>query len=277
MGRKKIEEDYFVFLDLSNFIFHRFHALNTWKSFSNNTFETDEEILYMYEKMFEKHFLTIKKKLNCKWNNIFLAKDCHRADIWRIKHYPEYKACRSTKTDIIGEIFKKTYTEIIPRLQKEHNFNLLYEAEAEADDIISVSKKYLREKYPNRFIIILTNDNDYIQLIDDYTIIKNQNYKQIVDRIPKMLSCFDHKKMGEKYLFYKILKGDTSDNINPVTKQITQKNILDYIENPEKLEKLLSENHELREKYDMNNLLINMNMIPEELQCKIRVSLLSKI
>lgn len=277
MKRKNNEEDYFVFLDLSNFIFHRFHALNTWKSFSNNTFETDEELLDMYERMFEKHFLNIKKKTKCKWSNLFLAQDCHRSDIWRIKYYPEYKASRNSKTDLVGEIFKRTYAQIIPRLQKEYNFNVLYEAESEADDIISVSKKFLREKYPTRFIIILTNDNDYIQLIDDYTIIKNQNFNQIIDRVPKMLACFDHKKMGEKYLCYKILKGDISDNIEPITKQMSKNKILDYIDNPDKLQILLSENIEIKNNYDLNNLLINMDMIPIEVQNKIRLCLLSKI
>jgi 5'-3' exonuclease len=267
MGRKRTEEDYFVFIDLSNFIFHRFHALNSWKKFSNNTFESEEECINKFAQMFEQHLVKMKTRCKCKWTNMFLAKDCYRADIWRVQHYPEYKACRSNRNEIISEIFKKTYNVIIPELKEKYNFNLISNDNAEGDDIISISKKYLRKKFPTRIIIIITNDNDYIQLIDEYTLIKNQTFQPIIDtRIPQELKSIDDTVTAKNYLNFKILKGDKSDNIQPIFSRITNKLAFEYINNPDKLMDRVKNDNALLEKYKINNLLINLDMIPKDIQ-----------
>lgn len=256
-----------VLIDLSNFIFHRFHAVSAWSKISKNEFESDKEYIEMYERMFEKHLMNIKKKCKCEWENLFLVADCPREDIWRNKYYPEYKKNRDlrVKQDLIPEIFNKTYSELIPRLYAEHKFNLLKISNAEADDVIGIIKTYVRQKYPNRLIVIISNDNDYIQLVDNNTKIYNHAFKNLLDRIPKEIRehcCMDI--IGKIFLTYKILKGDTSDNITPVTRGSVKK-CIELAINNDQLIKAKTEK-KFYELFNRNNLLINLDMTPFEIK-----------
>ncbi len=263
------ENEVIVLIDLSNYIFHRFHAVSTWCKMSNNVFETNQQYIDMYERMFEKHLLNIAKKCKCnkKWENLFLMADCPREDIWRNKHYKDYKKNRElrVKQDIIPEIFNKTYSDIIPRLREKNKFNLIRINTAEADDIIGIAKKYYRAKYPKIQIIIISNDNDYIQLVDEYTTIYNHAFKNLAERIPKEISkVTDDKSIGEVFLTYKILKGDVSDNISSVCK-MSGKKILEICLDDEKFEKHLKD-EKFKNNYNRNNLLINLEMTPDNIK-----------
>lgn len=270
------EKDTIVLLDLSNFIFQRFYAVNTWCNLSDNAFSSQEECIAMYERMFQKHLLNIKKKCKCTWENLYMAIDCSRDTIWRLKYYNEYKQNRSVKLkhELIPHIFQKTYNEIIPTLQKTHGFKTLKCPEAEADDIIGIVSHHVREKYPSRYVVVISNDSDYIQLIDDYTSVYNQSFKNLIDRIPKELICSDIKLMGCNYLKYKILKGDTSDNISQVFSRTSAKSIIDMIFDDDKLQEKLDINNN-RERYDTNNLIINLKMTPEYIRKKVLENLKS--
>ena len=262
--QKTIENDTIVLIDLSNFIFQRFYAVNTWSNLSDNEFSCDEECIKMYERMFEKHLLNIKKKCKCEWKNLYLASDCSRDTIWRLKYHKEYKGNRGVKLkhELVPKIFYTTYHELIPRLQKIFDFKILKCAEAEADDIIGVVKHYLRKTYPVRMIIIISNDSDYIQLIDNYTSVYNQTFKNLIDRIPQELKCSDLKILGDNFLKYKIIKGDVSDNISPVFPKMATKNIIKMIFDETMLASKL---HELKceNNYDMNKLIIDLKMTPD--------------
>lgn len=260
----KAKNDTVVLIDLSNFIFQRFYAVNTWANMSDNEFSCDEECIKMYERMFEKHLLNIKKKCKCEWENMYLATDCSRDSIWRMKHCSTYKGNRGVKLkhDLIPKIFYTTYNELIPRLQETFDFKILKCAEAEGDDIIGVVKHYMRKQFPTRIIVIISNDSDYIQLIDNYTSVYNQSFKNLIDRIPIELRCADLKVLGDNYLQYKILKGDVSDNISPVFPKMNSKNIIKMIFD----ESMLSEKlHELKciDNYDLNKLIIDLKMTPD--------------
>lgn len=259
-----------VLIDLSNYIFHRFHAVSAWCKISKNTFESDKEYVDMYERMFEKHLLNIKKKCRCEWEHMYLIADCPREDIWRNQHYPEYKKNRDlrVKQDLIPEIFNKTYVEIIPRLNKTFKFNLFKYQNAEADDVVGIIKTYVREQYPNRLVIIISNDNDYIQLIDNFTKIYNHSFKNLLERIPKeIIDCKDFNNIGKLFLIYKILRGDVSDNITPVTKGSVKK-ILELVLDENNLSKAM-EDCKFAELYNRNNLLINLDMTPEEIKMNV--------
>jgi 5'-3' exonuclease len=268
-SKKDIEKEVIVLVDLSNFIFHRFHAVSTWCKMSNNVFETDQQYIDMYERMFEKHLLNIAKKCKCnkKWSNLFLMADCPREDIWRNKYYKEYKKNRElrVKQDIIPQIFNKTYSEIIPRLREKNKFNLIKIDTAEADDIVGIAKSYYRNKYPKIQIVIISNDNDYIQLVDEYTTIYNHAFKNLVERIPKeIIDSTSIANLGDVFLTYKILKGDVSDNIAPVSK-MTSKKFIELCLNDEAL-KVSMEDEKFKKNYNTNNLLINLRMTPDNIR-----------
>jgi 5'-3' exonuclease len=260
-SKKDIEKEVIVLVDLSNFIFHRFHAVSTWCKMSNNVFETDQQYIDMYERMFEKHLLNIAKKCKCnkKWSNLFLMADCPREEIWRNKHYKEYKKNRElrVKQDIIPQIFNKTYSEIIPRLREKNKFNLIKIDTAEADDIVGIAKKYYRDKYPKIQIVIISNDNDYIQLVDEYTTIYNHAFKNLVERIPKeIVDSTTIAKLGD---------------ITPVSK-MTSKKIIELCLNDENL-KASMEDEKFKNNYDTNNLLINLRMTPDNIRSDVEIIL----
>ena len=64
-------------------------------------------------------------------------------------------------------------------LMNELNLNLLSGDNLEGDDVIAI----LHEQLVNNEKIIITNDNDYIQLIDKKTKIVNMQFKDIVYRL----------------------------------------------------------------------------------------------
>ena len=126
----------------------------------------------------------------------------------------------------------------------------------EADDIISViARNTTNEK------IILTNDNDYLQLLNENTTIMNATYKDISSR---SLGC------PKKDLLMKILIGDTSDNISSIVTKSTAKTLIEM--SKENLQEYLS-NHNLIDKFNFNKNLIDMDNIPEEYKNLIKNSI----
>ena len=87
---------------------------------------------------------------------------------------------------------------------EEHKLNTIKIEEAEADDIIAIIKKKIREIQPNRNIVIVTGDFDYLQLADQYT--------SIIDLKGKLIT---EKSLGDPKLdlLSKIISGDNSDYI----------------------------------------------------------------
>lgn len=265
---KKMKEPV-VLIDLSNYIFHRFHAVSAWCKISDTKFETNQQYIDMYERMFEKHLLNIKKKCKCEWTNLFLLADCPREEIWRNQYYTDYKKNRDLKVkqELIPEVFGKTYSSIIPRLQTSFKFNLIRSARAEADDIVGVLKMHIRDKYSTRPIVIISNDNDYIQLIDNHTKVYNHAFKNLLERIPKeILNAVDENIIGNVFLTYKILKGDISDNITPVSKMSNKKMLSLVLKTKEDEFEDCMLNEKFKQMYDRNNLLINLSMTPNDIK-----------
>ena len=108
----------------------------------------------------------ILKKYRVPYQNLLFVRDCPREDIWRYKIFPEYKGSRDAqyiKTGFNGgPVFKYTNETILPRLNAEHGFaGIIRINNAEADDTIAVIKTYLRTKYPELSILIVTSDHDW--------------------------------------------------------------------------------------------------------------------
>jgi 5'-3' exonuclease len=130
----------------------------------------------------------------------------------------------------------------------------------EADDIIALTKNYIRNKYVDAQIYIIANDHDYLQLLDEHTEIVNFQNKYLKEA-SKVFS------EPQKNLFYKIVLGDKSDNINPIFKKCGHKTCEKYYENNELfLEALKKEN--AYEKYELNKKLVDFRELPDELVTK---------
>ena len=174
----------FILVDTSYWIFYRYFAILQWWKHANpdedlfeNPYENKEfvekfiktfvESLEGFKKKQKLHKQRSKPAIPC---TIIAARDCSRKDIWRNSLYNHYKETRDKDDSFMGgPFFKHVYQE---------NNKLLYEAGAnhvlqfptlEADDVIAISKKFIREKYPDAQIYIIANDHDYLQLLDDYT------------------------------------------------------------------------------------------------------------
>ena len=112
---------------------------------------------------------------------------------------------------------------------------------------------------PNSIIYIVASDADYIQLKTPQINIVNLKYQSIINN----KTIFEDSK---KSLFCKIVSGDKSDNIPPIIKRCGIKTAIKYYENRELFEKLLEDNPNAKQQFELNKKLIDFNEIPENLK-----------
>ena len=268
-----MSEQVFILVDTSYWIFYRYFAIMQWWKHSNPDIELFEdpydtpEFLEKFIKTFVESLDGFKKKQKLHKQRsksatpctIIAARDCPRKEIWRNKLYNSYKETREKDDTFMGgPFFKHVYQD---------NNKILYEAginhvlkfpNLEGDDIVAITKKYLRNKYPDSMIYIIANDHDYLQLLDENTEIinfQNKNLRENKKVFPE----------ADKNLFYKIVLGDKSDNIMPVFKKCGPKTCEKYYENKELFLEALAKDKEAKDKFELNKKIIDFNEIPEEL------------
>ena len=259
------EPKIFVLVDTSYWIFYRYFAIIQWWGHSNpetpltNPYE-NEEFVEKFLKTFSESLSGFKKKqkIHKKKTTIIAVRDCSRKDIWRNTLYPDYKATR-TKDDgfLGGPFFKNIYQDSNKLLYEAGASFVLQFPNLEADDIIAITKSYIRKKYNDAKIFIIANDHDYLQLLDSNTEIVNFQNK-FLKEATKVFS------EPQKNLFYKIVLGDKSDNIMPIFKKCGPKTCEKYYENNELFLEALKNEHAY-EKYELNKKLVSFTEIPLEL------------
>lgn len=255
--------DTLLLVDNSYNAFYRINATMTWFKLShpdinfNEDFcwEENEEFLNKLRKMYLSSLNKIIKKHNIVSKNIYFCMDCSRKDIWRMEIYNDYKKNRSTNTNL-GGIFKYIYNSIIPELVKLEKIRLLSYSRAEADDVVAIIKNNYRSKFPEREIVIITSDHDYLQLLDDKTYIYTLQNKMLNTK-----SCGD----PQRDLLIKIIMGDTSDNIPKIFSKCGYKTALKYSLDKDLLNKKLLDK-ECKEKFLLNQRLIDFSYIPDTIQ-----------
>ena len=273
MGRKKeVFTNTLLMIDSSYLSFYRFYATMRWYSLAykeemeeiheteNYNWFENEIFMEKYKKMYFMSLDKIRKTYKISSNNILFVFDCPRDKIWRNQHYNAYKSNRDTekhKRENISEVFRYTYNTIFPQLENLHNVKTIKIERAEADDVIAVIKKNVRKKLPNRKIVIVTNDNDYLQLADDNTTLINMNNKILTEK---------SRGNPKDDLLAKIICGDNSDTIPQIFKKCGPKTVQKYLDNPELLEERLNAEPESKKKFEFNKLLIDFDMIPENIQ-----------
>ena len=280
MSEKKNEEDAHVtkllidgtkpvlFFDMSYYIFYRYFALASWwkRAFPDEKLDVENIMnnkIFMekYHKLFIENIKKVQKKYKMQNSVIIMAKDCRRYNIWRNEHYEDYKKTRDDKNKRFNkDIFIYTYDNIVPDLKKM-GINLYTHDKAEADDVIAILKKQIREKYNDLPIYIITNDHDYLQLFDDNTYIYNL----------KGLNLRTKSRGNSRLdLQLKIFRGDNSDNITSVVpRKFRDDKLFDIIYDKNKFNDFFKDNEELKNIYDRNELLIDFNKIPEDIRDEI--------
>jgi len=248
-----------LFVDGSYYVFYRYYATMMWwskqddnKNKEKGSAMSDASFVEKYEKMFYSTLSNLMKVYGVPSDNVFIAKDCSRCEIWRHDLYSFYKATRDTKLESFDStVFTKTYSSILPN----KNIRVIEIANLEADDVIALMVKNVFKQNPKADVTIITNDNDYIQLLQYYEdlLIINLQGKQIKKRIH---TDVDH------YLLTKIIMGDKSDNIPAIMKGCGPKTAEKLAKSPEDLAKVLNKDPMIKQQFELNEKLISFEKIP---------------
>jgi 5'-3' exonuclease len=207
-----------LLIDTSYWLYYRFFALRNWyakaypeKVIDNNfnaehNWLEDEIFMTKYKKLFIDHIRKLSKKFKIKLSNVVFCIDCPHREIWRCEKIDDYKGTRleshRKKQFTSFNVFSYIKKTLLPILQKSMDIKIIACSKCEADDVIGNFAIYLLENNcPS--VLILANDNDYLQICNDKI--------QLINGAGKFLSSINND--GEKYLITKILIGDISDNI----------------------------------------------------------------
>jgi 5'-3' exonuclease len=265
----------FIFVDGSYYNFYRYYALLQWWKNAHADEPLDDpyqvaEFVEKFKKTHVENMQQIPKKLKLPKDALpilIVGKDCKRENIWRMKHYPNYKGTRDNGNADFkgGPFFKMVYEDNL--FLKGGAKAILKHPHLEADDCIALSVKYLLNKYTTKEdkedkedkeckcqIYIITSDRDYLQLSGPNVHLFNLTYKNIAGT--------GNPKTD---LEIKTIMGDSSDNIPSIFPKCGPKTAQKCIDNPEFLQKKLDENPEYVKQYELNKLLVNFNNIPQEL------------
>lgn len=280
----KPSESPILLIDMSYYVFYRYYATFNWYKRQTNSIidvehiKENNEFMEKYSKMFEKTLVDLMKTYKItNPSNVIFAKDCCRDNIWRHQYYNAYKATREEKSASFNKnVFTYTYHTLIPELQTKIGFQTIGHYCLEADDVIAIITKNIFSAYNGCVrITIITNDNDYIQLMNidrlsnteenNVLLIRNLQDKNICERV----NC-----TSQVYTDVKKILGDKSDNIPAITRKCGEKTAYKLATNPDLLLHLLNKEPEAKKQYELNNLLIDFDNIPEEYYCDIKRKLI---
>ena len=246
-----------LLIDGGYYICYRLFATLQWWNLARRE-DDPEEHVSAFKSAFEDRFLKslpeFLKKYKISPRHIVMALDQKVKDLWRTDVYPDYKKGRTSllkHQKITTACFEKsTLTNLCMKL----GVQTVQHPRLEADDCIFILSKHINSSNT----IILTNDNDYLQIPVDFGRLLNLKGQSLRDR--------SHGS-PEIDLRVKILSGDKSDNIAPIFDRCGPKTALRIIKNPKLLENKKGklgddERHKLNERIKTNTTLIDFNEIP---------------
>ena len=252
-----------IFIDGSYFVFFRYYAMMSWYKISRREIPEipieDENFVECFRNTFIKRIKELPGKLGFikkSKTKIYVAKDCPRKEIWRNQFIDQYKATRDYSNFHGQPFFKMAYDELFIESGIEKIFQY---PTLEADDCIAILIKQMREKNitSQANVVVITADQDYLQLCGDDIEIKTLKFKTINN---EKTSTGDPKCD----LFLKILLGDKSDNISKVFNKCGKVTALKlWNDKKQFFQKLKKEN--CKDKFVLNRKLIDFNYIPTEL------------
>jgi 5'-3' exonuclease len=246
-----------ILIDGSNFTFWRYNATRAWWSHSKQGEPEDCHVEHdLFREKYTMHFWDTVAKIEKKFKtkDILWCQDTPRRKLWRMDVDTNYKGTRDDqKCPEIGPIFEYTYGTLL----EERGCLSISAENAEADDCVGVICHYIRESQPDREVVIISNDTDFLQLVDDQVKLVKPAKLQ-----PVPLKC----DSGEKYLKIKVLTGDTSDNIPKVFKGCGPKKAEELISDSRAFELQIKSHPDRWARYQHNLNLISFKEIPEEIK-----------
>ena len=248
-----------MLIDSSYYNFYRFYATVSWYNYSQDRVRDAQGLSWLenkifmatFEKMWFKTIKNLCKNFNIQSNDIIFARDGH--DIWRYKIYPEYKANRAgiENNDLYSPCLIFKHVNKYFHSQVTGSRVLLFN-KAEADDVIAVTTRYIRSITPDKKVIIITGDYDFIQLSEPRVeIYQLKGLRKFIVDDPRVA------------LLTKILAGDPSDNIPPAFKRCGKITAKKLAKDPIELDKALMTHGRIQ--YKLNRLLIDFDYIPKEI------------
>lgn len=215
-----------------------------------------------------------KKKYADQYGEVVLA--CDGKNYWRKDIFPFYKAGRKKTrdaSDLDWKLIFDTISSIRDDLAEHFPYKVIHLDRVEADDIIATLCKWTQANgmidrgifEEKQQIMIVSSDGDFKQLhIMD-------NVKQWSPIQKKMVQCDD----PVAYLAEHIAKGDSGDGTpNCLSKddvlvtegvrqtKMTSKRLADFVENG----RAACQSDEERRNWDRNNALINLGLIPPDIE-----------
>lgn len=176
---------------------------------------------------------------------------------WRYFYFPRYKEDRKIKkrqSDVNWEVFHEQLSFLANDIKEHLPLKVICVKNAEADDVIGFLSRHINNKK-----IVISNDEDYKQLVNNETRVYNPKNRDFVE-------CDD----TEMFIIEKCLTGQAKDFIlniitpldHPIDKKkpgfgpkSAQKVIKDGYE-------LWLESKDLKDRFEFNRNLIDFNRIP---------------
>lgn len=264
-----------ILVDSSYTSFHRFFATLRWFSLAHMDIYKEHKDDPSYDWSMEPVFIDKYKKMYLESivrlvsprvfddSIIIFCLDSPQETLWRKEISCCYKGNRvdlSEKTNFIPT-FKFTYNELIPGLVKQNtNMHMIKQARTEADDIIALTVRYIKDRRPNYTIYLVSGDNDFLQLGYDKLYFADYKKKDLIQLT---------REEAKEALRQKIINGDCSDNIPsifPKTISINNRRKKLIREDKVELKKYLEEYLEAHTIYTKNKHLINFRYIPDNLK-----------
>lgn len=249
-----------VIIDSSYYNFYRFHATVKWYNYSPERREEATNVAWLdnptfmktFEKMWFQYIDKICKKFSVERKNIIFARD--GKNVWRYKLFPKYKAQRancnsSDDCHTPGPVFKHVNEHFHSKL----GVSVIRNDLAEADDIAAVTVRYIRVVYPNKKIVLITGDHDFLQLSEPghVEIYQLRGFTNITSDNPHLA------------LMTKILAGDPSDNIPQAFKGCGKKTAEKIAKDPVLLQEYLTKHGS--KQFELNQQLVDFDYIPENI------------
>ena len=191
-----------------------------------NTTLSEPEIIQECCMIFIHQVIICLKKYSCE--RVYIAFD-NGGSIRKKALFEEYKQNRqsginygqvSAFNDTSSDLFTNLKTKLLA-LCSLLNLPVFHEYGIEADDMLSISAKELTNI--GKQVIILSNDSDFLQLVKIPSVICSIPHKKSevsIDNFQEYFSTLSKTKgvsiFSYEYLFYKVIVGDTSDNINGI-------------------------------------------------------------
>ncbi len=264
-----MDDSKWVLIDGGYLSFLRYHATKKYWSYRK---EADQENPWVNEEEFRavllRNYEKVLKKLS-KGKKAIFAMESLDGQNWRKSIHPNYKGTRPKNNDIFTYLKYITH-EFLPQIcENIGNITYCRLAGTEADDIIALKAIELLQLEQVSEISIISKDMDFLQLVE------KDNKVRIYDANYKLNKKCEEELVGFSYLKYKLVNGDTSDNIMPIYKgKNCTKRKQQLLESLYRLNDLdlvssdIFEDEESYQKFLFNRSLIDFRMILETTRSK---------